>query len=324
MQDQWKNELENYLFSSPIENLNLQSAISIKNGNVPKRLFKYRKAVDQRTLENLENDKLWCAKPSTFNDPYDSALCINNFEAEYFKDSKEYTSFLFEKSNSDLKSELERTMAQNPSFIDESLLSFINNQKKNIDYHIEEFNKNKDVCKICCFTENLDSVLMWSHYAAAHTGFVVEYNFSDLPITDFKYQYLFPVFYRQELFDLKRFLEFHRRTGKYNECAYVIPALSKALNWKYESEWRLLLPYGTKLPPGTIPSPIPTAIFFGARISKYDRNNLIQIAEDKKLSYYDMKLDNYEFKMTPKIIKLFASKSFQNTMYQWDYPKINF
>ena len=44
----------------------------------------------------------------------------------------------------------------------------------------QELNILNDCAYITCFSETPDNMLMWSHYANAHQGFCVEYDFNNL------------------------------------------------------------------------------------------------------------------------------------------------
>ena len=101
---------------------------------------------------------------------------------------------------------------------------------------------------VLCLCEQPDSLLMWAHYAARHTGFSVEFDttseffnsdkppahvqFSEVDATTYKteYGYLRPVQYVK------------------NRPSVVLTKLDfdvftqKGDQWAYESEWRMLMP----------------------------------------------------------------------------------
>jgi Protein of unknown function (DUF2971) len=88
---------------------------------------------------------------------------------------------------------------------------------------------------VFCLTEEANNQLMWVHYAASHTGFVVGFNTSD-----------------------QLFSEGGALLGKVDytdDPLPVIPAgtdppnevvLKKARCWKYENEWRCIRTFGLK------------------------------------------------------------------------------
>ena len=81
-----------------------------------------------------------------------------------------------------------------------------------------------------CMTENPDSILMWSHYADSHQGFVLEFDtshefFSEKGAGNF----LRPVQYS------------HVRPGFLPDADLEIdPMFVKSFEWEYEKEWRLI------------------------------------------------------------------------------------
>ena len=86
----------------------------------------------------------------------------------------------------------------------------------------------------CSFSEVPDSLLMWAHYGAWHSGFVVEFNAHH------------PYFHEQvspedELRHLRRVLYRSSRTSALlSELSGTEMFLVKSEHWAYEREWRIL------------------------------------------------------------------------------------
>ena len=143
------------------------------------------------TIENLSdvaNQLLWLADPTTFNDPKDSQLGIDeNF--------KIYALNKFIDISSDFSDIEKRTIANSlrrkhtitsPNVwpilqINNRLSSFDAYHReltKNVDAHIAELKKHK--YRIACFVQDFESyeydTLMWAHYAQNFQGFCVEYD----------------------------------------------------------------------------------------------------------------------------------------------------
>lgn len=90
---------------------------------------------------------------------------------------------------------------------------------------------------VFCLTENVRSVLMWSHYANNHYGIAIRFSFTDqiegglIP--------LFKVRYREERAMLRAFF------GGEDQAESIMNALcTKAKFWDYEREWRFIEPEG--------------------------------------------------------------------------------
>lgn len=119
---------------------------------------------------------------------------------------------------------------------------------------------------IICFSERFNNVLMWSHYAAKHSGLVIGLDIEDKMLAQVDYLPIAP-----------RIIP---AGGKCNGCPHRFGELmntvmrTKAIDWAYEKEWRLILEYSNQqhihegkdgsryylLPPNSIRS-----IFIGLR-----------------------------------------------------------
>jgi hypothetical protein len=88
---------------------------------------------------------------------------------------------------------------------------------------------------VLSFSEKGDNVLMWSHYAAKHTGLCVEFKHSGYM------NFALQVGYTQEYPTLD-YLRAVKDMKQPLEARYVIDRLylTKAEDWKYEREWRLM------------------------------------------------------------------------------------
>lgn len=85
--------------------------------------------------------------------------------------------------------------------------------------------------RMYCVAEDPDIGLMWSYYADAHKGYVVEFDATSKPFSDAKpvtYSKKYPVF---DVENAKKPLELFRRL-----------MMVKAAHWKHEREWRVLAP----------------------------------------------------------------------------------
>lgn len=94
---------------------------------------------------------------------------------------------------------------------------------------------------VSCFSTEVDSVLMWAHYAASSTGICTEYDFNLWGKTDKRRYFLFPVKYSKRPISLSDLLSDETRSV----CEYPLDAaalcatLNKSKIWRYENEWRI-------------------------------------------------------------------------------------
>lgn len=105
-----------------------------------------------------------------------------------------------------------------------------------------------------CLSEVPDSLLMWSHYGASHTGYVLEFN-SHHPYFHKKrspadeFQHLRRVLYRET-----------RPSARLNELEGPDLFLVKSGHWAYEREWRILRAL-TEAPEVVQAEPYPVHLF---------------------------------------------------------------
>lgn len=86
-------------------------------------------------------------------------------------------------------------------------------------------------------SESYDNVLLWSHYAASHTGFVLAIDFDENNnhIQKVFYQNTLPDFDMDWYFSLKNDDDTNSQTISYLLKDFAI----KSTNWCYEKEWRV-------------------------------------------------------------------------------------
>lgn len=306
--------------------------------STPKNLYRYR-CCNNLNFEALANDQVVLTSPLLFNDPYDSLLYINrNSLLEKLKSPLDN-----ENIAKKLVSNSEFRLQQEELFGEEYIHKIIDNPIHDEDY--EEFKKRslifysnfldqliavslkklKQSSYIGCFSETYESILMWSHYAMNHTGFVLNYDFQsqfeiEITVGDKKHigshfidKQIFPVHYSQNRYDATEYIELHMIDNFFNQIGidYNIPffdklfyykfLLKKSLNWKYEQEWRII-----KLNPEfqddeqpkfeVIDYVRPTDIYLGYEISNTDRKKLIDIAKRKNIKVHQAALDLFESK----------------------------
>lgn len=141
-----------------------------------------------------------------------------------------------------------------------------------------------------CLSEVPDSLLMWSHYAASHSGFVLAFDaqhphFHEQKGPDDEFRHLRRVMYREA-----------RPSATLVEFEGVDVFLVKSGHWSYEREWRILRALGEaqKIVPGDpfsvhlfrFPPAALQAVILGARASSRTVNALLSVLRgDKELSH---------------------------------------
>ena len=97
----------------------------------------------------------------------------------------------------------------------------------------KEFKAIDKVLGIISFSECVDNVLMWSHYARKHTGFALELELDDKQLTRVNYSSVAPIVFKDAKIDNNPY---------YSNAAYDI-LRTKSIDWAYEKEWRMILLY---------------------------------------------------------------------------------
>lgn len=292
----WKMQYWNFMMSEDYE-----QGFDLKEQNLPNSFFKYR-SLSENTLDNLSKNYIWCAEISSLNDPFECSLQFDNDEClrHYFSDKK-FHEFFKEQFRQELtqKEIKELTNSKTPySTYDEIcrnkniILSMSPEQQleriqQRWDQIIEE--SNQDI-KICSFSANNDSLLLWSHYADEHKGICIEY---DLTKDDKIRPFLQPIVYSDKIFKIGLLEELHllRKIGS---------TLIKSKDWEYESEWRYT-PFrqGPEfLNKISVDNPI--AVYLGTRFHQNKaelKEQLLSVLRERKIPVYQMKKHPTEYKL---------------------------
>lgn len=297
----------------------------------PQKLFRYRK-YEENTVNAFKEGNIYALTADSFNDPYDTLVRFDQDEIE-----TTVNSMLSSEGLRQLKVWLEQgndfpasTKQMLPGLFDvlkEKILSI--EDTRMYEARMEESRRwiissirtyfpllaemSKRFSKIACFSECIQSVLMWSHYADSHKGFALEYDFRPTLKTPIRNVGLFPVIYEDERYDVSAYIgwEYLRMMNmpalNPDMLSYIKIALHKSSMWAYEKEWRLIDPT-----PGNIysrePSVYhyePSAIYYGKHMPREEKSFLHGIAQEKGIQDYEMYIDYssplYEVKYLPYV-----------------------
>jgi hypothetical protein len=116
---------------------------------------------------------------------------------------------------------------------------------------------------VYCLTERNDSILMWSHYAANHKGYCLEFEATD-------YTPVFGAAQRVEYADIYPKIDFYNTP---NDKKVLLSFLTKFTDWSYEREWRII---DHENGPGIRehPSELLKSVTFGIRMSDEDKTRI--------------------------------------------------
>lgn len=210
--------------------------INSKNDRIPYSLIKFY-APTYDNIQDIENQRIWLASPSSFNDPFDCNIGYNISEFtkyKLFKQTYQDKSYLNLPSrdcftiadlsimrktytfDSDVKG---LCYGSNKKPFDDVLYEILKGktqkftdsfkrqlqcQNEDVDAVIK--NARTQTVRIACFSElesydgSEKNMLMWSHYASSHSGFCVEYDISPL-----KKDMSYSIPYNERFLDVERF-----------------------------------------------------------------------------------------------------------------------
>lgn len=289
----------------------------------PNKLYRYR-SVNHNNIDALKSDSVYTVTADRFNDPYDSLIQydIDSIEKiimatanadfmDALRDLIKSSSLLSEIPNFFPNGEFDqafnnllKTDLTNKKEINQRLISMANNIIAFIRVIMPvAVQQIRNSVTYACFSEKVDSITMWSHYADYHKGFALGYNNQNLSFDALNKVScgLFPVTYGNVRYNANSFLAWAIynilgiKMKEPDQLANIKVGLQKYTDWSYENEWRLIctVPLPERAKPDATPITIcPNEIYYGIRISKEDKMLLHEIALDKKLSEYEMSIDN--------------------------------
>jgi hypothetical protein len=231
----------------------------------PERLFKYRTAAQAKEI--LLKGVLWFASPLTFNDPFDCMLSPS-FNGSTKELKEQFMAMLRSKNPLANRATRRRELKRLNPIIDNSLFE---------EAFEGAFNTWRSRTGILCFGEDQGQILMWSHYAEGHQGvclgFKTDNEFFN-GVREVKYASRFP--------DLSFFPKAARALAQEQSSADLLRffddlLLTKALEWKYEGEWRLIRQEINGNGVHSFPLSLLDSVVFGCRMAHENEHDLLNV-----------------------------------------------
>ncbi|WP_365894676.1 DUF2971 domain-containing protein [uncultured Sphingomonas sp.] len=243
----------------------------------PLWLFKYRSLEGpygrDTARDIILHNRMYWQSPASFNDPFDCAPTV-----QWSMSKLRQESFISQAARSSISSSRydrrvqkreirARGRRQNAILMRDSLRDLLKSSA------------------VTCFSSLPDSVLMWAHYANSHKGicFVFHERLDPNPwlAFDVKYEKDRPIIEGTRTFD---------------EQSFEDAVLTKAIDWEYEREKRMV-DYGS--PPGhrKFPPEVLCGVIFGAKMSTDDRKFVEGLLSQSPLNLkqYDAKISDTHF-----------------------------
>ena len=238
----------------------------------PTRLYKYESG-STHSLTNLSDSKIWFSDPRTFNDPFDCALpvdmpeltdadCVATLDALANRFGESDVARFRGHSAADLKTRIARGLR---TALEDGL---------------------RTVGGVSCFSEKVDDILMWGHYANGHRGFCLEFETA----LDDTFELARPVRYtdRFPTVDIAEVIQF--RFGSVFDLM-----CTKATCWAYEKEWRVLhKEMGTLF--GYRPCSL-IGVYFGAVMPDAEQRKIGNVLLNTETKLYKMSMAPNEFRL---------------------------
>jgi len=221
--------------------------------NTPRKLYKY---VPPERIDILRNGHIRFTQPSSLNDPFEMQPVFEVLfheekvqeilepPFEYIEESlrEKYKELPADQKSKFTEDQMVALVRSNPELLNNALrrvepfmrsflTTFAPEAKRLIS---EEFDKHIGMLSL---TENPENLLMWSHYAAAHKGFLIEF--------DATHEYFNRRRSDKDEFYYLRKVRYIDRTPSgrsLHDLSGEDLMVTKMKIWDYEREWRMLLP----------------------------------------------------------------------------------
>jgi len=205
-------------------------------------MYKY---LPPERIDVLVNNLICFNNPVNFNDPFEFHT---TFDFVHFNDHlkktlsainlldelpKEYIEKINQLDNASRNLFIENAKSILPQLY-QNYKPVISEQVENTFARLnDEFIK---ITRVLSLSSDPKNILMWGHYAAAHSGFIIEFNknhhfFNQQRSDKDEYGFLREVIYQNEIPCMNPLID--RPVNHF---------LTKSTDWLYEKEWRMLLP----------------------------------------------------------------------------------
>lgn len=258
--------------------------------NHPRIIYKYRNWKDVHHKNLLIKNELFMSPPSWLNDPFDCRIFENYLKFVDTPEKKEKYILDSLSRNADSFKELNLSEEQAREMLTNRLKDTLRYQVRSEVIGSEIDDKR---IGIACLSEEWNSILMWSHYAADHKGYCIGFDEKRL-----RYSQLFGKMKRVEY--SKKYPELNPLNKLQNSSDFKY--FFKSLDWQYEKEIRLMnLFLDNKTQESNriiiLDNQYIKEVILGLNMEKKDRNEIISIAKDKETDVWQAIKGDFEFKI---------------------------
>lgn len=251
----------------------------------PAQLFRYFSPAHSHIFAEK---KLWFSNVTDFNDIFEVVPRFDKLIPVLLEENLRKTyPFLRQSKAESYEHFKKRILSVTPNLVEDLIAKHTNGFQQFLNAYY----------KILCFSEHLDSLLMWGHYTNCHRGFVIEFDPS--------HSLFSPRDFGKVIYDKER------PVVSRNADSQIL--LRKSPEWDYEDEHRLiklitdLIPgkqvrFGKEVDGYFIPLPMDAvkAVFLGCRILADDENKLLEpLHEFPNIKRFFMQRNQIEYKLDP-------------------------
>jgi hypothetical protein len=205
------------------------------------------------TRQILEDSVLYFAAPPSFNDPFDCKVHYSNtLSVDVLRPY--YTQLVKESLPHLNREQLRKKVAA--GILSITPVQFISQMTAGMQEAANEIG-------VLSLSATCKSILLWSHYAACHTGICIKFHAGNTA----------PFFgAAQKVFYKEKYPEIDVLSNPYHQVEGFL--LTKAKDWEYEEEWRII---NHESGPGKkeFPDHLISEVILGARITDKDREDVL-------------------------------------------------
>lgn len=264
--------------------------IPTKNGKLISSILNFYSKIDEPFLESIRENYLWFSNPEEFNDPYEFNLSFRmpDYDRNEIEELANFLKIAALDSGQYKKGAIEE-LIKNPKILEE----YLNNDFKKA--LTEKYG-------VCCFGENDDNLLMWSHYGCKHKGVCLKFDF-EKDLSTFQLPVKVEYFEKMPSFDYLNYLR--RKDGSLLQYTCG----TKFINWNYENEVRIVKDATSN---NNFRGKVKyrkqalIEVLFGHRTPENHICDVIKAIEENgyNCKFYLMKLKNDDFGLMKKPLKL--------------------
>ena len=292
---------------------------------MPSALYRFR-SCNERNFSAFDKGQLWFSRAETMNDDFDSLVYYDReaIAGEISQAFEQLSNMNMKSMLSNAPIELQQMLHNMPVSMDgNDLLGFRQPFLERVNQELENVaSLIRRMMKFACFSDDVESPLMWGHYADSSRGFALAYDFRNSGYTvsdgcvnkntcqNKRMCSLYPMVYTNERLNATQYIKWllqkklvaeipNAGIRTFMDSSLRCPdqfmltkiLIHKAEAWQPEREWRLVCScnapqYSNE--PYSYAIQAPTALYLGSQISPVNEKLLCYLAKGKGIPVYKM------------------------------------